>query len=146
MNLQLLRVLAPGVLISLTSFATNTTCGPLTEAATAAPGRPPGWVFGIIWFALYITTGLAWMWAAQIEFDPLFALVVGLCVVWLPVYSCFRAKRLASVVLILAAVTTGILVGCLSGASRWLMVPLLVWTTFASYLNIYDAWFIAENK
>ena len=139
------RLLAPGLVISLTSLLSSS-CDPLTEAAATVPGRPPGWVFGVVWFALYVTTGLAWMWAGRVKFDPLFAVVVGLCALWLPLYRCCRAKRLASAVLVAVAVASAVAVGSLSGASRWLMVPLLIWTTFASYLNIYVAWYIAENN
>ena len=131
------RFLAPAVAISLTSFATTSACGEIRS--TDVPGQPPGWVFAVVWPCLYLTTGLAWAMAPP-GADFIFSTIVALCCLWLLVYSCLRMKRGSAVVLATTVLSVATAMGCwTAGASRWLLLPLLLWTSFATYLNVYDA-------
>lgn len=137
---RLLRGVAFGALISLTSYLTRSNCGGLEGSAADIPLRPPSWIFGVVWPALFVTTGLAWAKASDGELDLTLSLVTALCCAWLFVYSCLRRKGVAAAVLVASCVGTGISAAMARDpTSRWLLVPLAIWTAFASYLNLYDA-------
>ena len=133
-----LRLLTPGVAIVLTGWLTRRACGGLTTSATSVPLRPPGWVFGVVWPILYLTTGLAWFHTKNNDVKFLF--LVGLLCLWLPVYSCAKEKVLGAVTLslgtILAFYITLTLYRGREHLSSKLMIPLSVWLVFATYLNI----------
>jgi len=137
--LILLRSLAFGALISLTSYLTRSNCGGLEGSAANIPLRPPSWVFGVVWPALFVTTGVAWAKASEGELDLPLSIVTALCCAWLAVYSCLQWKGVAAVVLVVSCLVTGISAALAAHkASQWLLVPLAVWTAFASYLNLYE--------
>jgi tryptophan-rich sensory protein len=112
-----------------------------------SPLTPPNYVFGIVWPLLYVmiigsgvdffsqtnketlTTGLVLytlQWILNLSWSPLF----------------FRYKQISlSLLVILSLVATVIgtiyVFGTQSTLSAWLLVPYLVWISFASYLNGY---------
>lgn len=133
-----LRLLTPGVAIALTGWLTRRACGALTASATSVPLRPPGWVFGVVWPILYLTTGLSWFHSGH-KHDKGFIILVGLLCLWLVVYSCARQKVLGAVNLGLAtAVACYVAVALFNFrrfSSSYLLVPLCAWLVFATYLN-----------
>jgi tryptophan-rich sensory protein len=138
-----LRLITPGVAIALTGLLTRRACGALTTSATSVPLRPPGWVFGVVWPILYLTTGLSWFHSGY-KHDKGFVLLVGLLCSWLVVYSCARQKVLGAVILGLAtAVACYVAVALYKNSgykirrisSSYLLVPLCAWLVFATYLN-----------
>ena len=134
------RFVAFGALISLTSFVTRRACGGLEGSATDVPLRPPGWVFGVVWPILFVTTGIAWATASGGELDVPLSIVTALCCAWLVVYSCLGRKGVAAGVLVSSCLAAGFSAAVgKRNASRWLLAPLVAWTAFASYLNLYDA-------
>lgn len=134
------RLVSFGLLISITSSLTRKFCGGLESSAAHIPLRPPSWVFGLVWSALFVTTGLAWANASAGELDALLAAVTVLSCAWLVVYSCLGWKKAASGVLVATWATALAAAGrAKSPTSRWLIAPLVAWTAFASYLNGYDA-------
>jgi len=132
--LFIIRLLFFGCLISITSYVTRNRCGQLESAARNVPLRPPGWVFGVVWSLLFFTTGIAWASASRGELDAGLSAVTTLCCAWLAVYSCVRHRKLAAGVLLATTLLTAILV-----KESWLLLPLAIWTAFASYLNVYEA-------
>ena len=130
------RFYIPGVSISLSNILITKQCGSLVQSAVNVPFRPPGWVFGLAWSILYITTGFAWHWS---RYDLLFSILTALCCLWLYIYSCKNNKRVSSLVLLSTAFLSWYLVSILSGKSRNATIPLALWTSFATYLNMYEA-------
>jgi|TARA_B110000014_G_scaffold77624_2_gene53172 translocator protein len=130
------RLYIPAVSISASNILTTTQCGSLVRSAINVPLRPPGWVFGVVWPILYVTTGLAWSWSKK---DTLFSLVIATCCLWLYIYSCLKNKKAAAFMLLSTALLSWHLVRILSGKSRNAIIPLALWTSFATYLNTYDA-------
>tara|TARA_B100001758_G_C18260250_1_gene530650 strand:- start:20 stop:214 length:195 start_codon:yes stop_codon:yes gene_type:complete len=62
-----------------------------------------------------------------------------MCCLWLYIYSCLKNKKAAAFMLLSAALLSWHLVRILSGKSRNAIIPLALWTSFATYLNTYDA-------
>ena len=115
-------------------------------AALAKPaGNPPDWVFPVVWGTLYVLLGLAvaivlnargarWRWPAV----ALFAVeLIGLTI-WQPLF--FGAHRVVAafaliVFLLLWGIGTTVLFGRVRAAAAWLVVPFLVWVSYAACLN-----------
>ena len=114
--------------------------------ALAKPAlNPPDWAFPVAWTIIYICMGLAvatvlnargargrWLGVG------LFVLLVAMLAVWQPLF--FGAHRISAALgLIIAILAVGIIVTILfarvRSAAAWLMVPLLVWVSFAAGLN-----------
>ena len=107
--------------------------------------NPPNWAFPVAWTAIYICMGLAvatvlnargargrWVGVG------LFAVVVALLAAWTPLFfgahRIWAALGLIVAILILGTLTT-LFFGRVRSTAAWLMVPLLVWVTFAAGLN-----------
>jgi translocator protein len=106
---------------------------------------PPGWVFGLVWTILYILLGVALamiLHARGARDRPLalglFALQLILNLAWTPL---FFAAHQVTLALILIVVLLGVAIGTTFVFARvrkgaaWLLVPYLVWLSFASIIN-----------
>lgn len=131
----MIRAFLPALLITLASAA----CPNLENSGANVPFRPPGWVFGLVWPILYVTTGYAWYLSKK---DFLFSTIVNLCCLWLVAYSCYEEKGTAAAIITSAAITTWYTVTRLDAKSRQFLTPLAVWLTFATYLNLYETAFV----
>lgn len=107
---------------------------------------PPSWVFGPVWTTLYALMGIAafLVWKKGWDrADVRFAL--GLFFVQLVVNSLwsfvfFGAQNIGGALIVIALLWTLIILtiiffGKLSKIAGWLLVPYLLWVSFASYLN-----------
>lgn len=135
--LTVLRAVAFGGSISATGLLVRG-CGSLSEIGPRnVPLQPPDWVFGVVWPCLYLTTGVAWA-LGQEGADPVLAAVTLLCCGWLVFYACLKRKILAALTLAAVVTLTVFAAVSLGGTAGGLLVPLAVWTAFATYLNAYD--------
>ena len=130
-NKTMYRQFIPGLAITGTSLL----CPNLKNSGASVPFRPPGWVFAVVWPLLYASTGYAWRLSQE---DVLFTAIIGLCCLWLIAYSCAKNKGKAAAIIAGAAITTWYTVAQLDGTARTFLLPLALWLTFASYLNIYE--------
>lgn len=106
---------------------------------------PPGWVFPVAWTTLYILIGLALaivISARGARFRaPAIGLFVGqfvLNLAWTPVF--FGAHQVGTALaiiigMIILSIATTILFGRIRPLAAWLMVPYLVWISFAAVLT-----------
>lgn len=119
--------------------------------------NPPAWVFGPVWTILYILMGVAAfiIWriyetssGAKKRFArialALFALQLALNAWWSIIF--FGQQQigfafLEVVCLWLAIAATIYYFAKLSRTAAWLLVPYLLWVSFASYLN-YSLWML----
>ena len=101
--------------------------------------RPPSYVFGIIWPILYLLLGVAWLKSK--EFSLWYLLLSLILCLWLIVYSCKNNKHLALAIIL---ISIGLVLVCYTVSkqiSKLLLIPLLVWLSFASLLSIFDLHF-----
>ena len=106
---------------------------------------PPDWLFGPVWTVLYVCMGLAawFVWRERVTAHvsvalTLFVLQLLLNAAWPPIFFGCRNPGLAFaeiVALWIAIVATVSSFFRISAPAGWLMVPYLVWVTFAAGLN-----------
>ncbi len=106
--------------------------------------QPPGWLFGLVWTILYLLMGLAFAIILNARGAPLRMLGVGLFLLqfilnlaWSPVF--FGRHEVTSALYLLMlifalAVGTTFVFGKIRATAAWLMVPYLVWLSFATIL------------
>lgn len=125
--------------------------GSLSEwypALRKPPGTPPNWLFGPVWTLLYLMMGAAGalVWhrhvarpeAATARGLRWFAIQLALNVAWTPVF--FGLQRLGPGLIVIAALWVAIVltIRTFAGIHRVaaaLLVPYLVWVSYATYLN-----------
>lgn len=108
--------------------------------------NPPGWVFGPVWTLLYTLMGIAvWRVWRRGRATPgvtpaviLFAVQLVLNAIWSPVF--FGAERIDLALGVIGALWA-VIVGTLVAFARvdrpaaWMLVPYLLWVSFATVLN-----------
>ncbi|NBS67565.1 tryptophan-rich sensory protein [bacterium] len=111
---------------------------------------PPGWVFGPVWTTLYVLMGCAaffiWKKARKTSRGKIALVIFGLQLALNTLWSIlfFGAQNIAAalaeiVILWMAIATTIILFWRISKTAAWLLVPYLLWVSFATYLT-YAFW------
>jgi len=107
-------------------------------------GTPPGWVFGPVWTTLYVLMAVsAWLIWRQYGWEARTALVVFaaqlvLNLAWSGIFFGARLPGVALVeitILWLAILLNVVVFYPLSPLAASLLVPYLLWVTYASYLN-----------
>lgn len=106
---------------------------------------PPDALFPVVWTALYIMLGLALAMILNARGAlgrrlavGLFSVAFGLSLAWTPVF--FGAHRIGSALLVLIlmlvlAIATTVAFARIRPWAGWLMVPYLVWISFAGVLT-----------
>jgi translocator protein len=107
--------------------------------------QPPGWVFGVVWPTLYFLMGLAFAMILHARGARSRGLAIGLFITqflinlsWSPLF--FGQHKVATaffviLAMIVAAIATTVVFARVRKAAAWLMVPYLVWISFAAILN-----------
>ncbi|MFH2063502.1 MAG: TspO/MBR family protein [bacterium] len=112
--------------------------------------NPPGWIFGPVWTLLYALMGAAaflvwrrgWSRAETRIALAVFGLQLVLNALWSIVFFGWQQPGWALMeiaLLWLSILATILLFRRVSRAAAWLLVPYLLWVSFASYLN-YSIW------
>jgi len=108
--------------------------------------NPPGWVFAPVWTALYIMMGISayliWqkgLYEKKVKIAlGFFIIQLFLNAIWTPLFFGLQSPLLAFVDIIflwLAILITIVLFLKLSKAAASLLVPYILWVTFAAVLN-----------
>lgn len=145
--LALAAILAATSLVAgLGALISGGEADPWYAALNKAPGNPPGFVFGIVWPILYammaISAFLAWRAGARLGIYML-QLAVNLAWSYL-----FFELHMALPALIDIIVLLGLVLWMTRGFYRQsrlaglLLVPYILWLSFATYLN---AWVVFAN-
>jgi benzodiazapine receptor len=107
--------------------------------------QPPGWVFGVVWPTLYLMMGLALAMVLNARGARdrdraiiLFASQFLINLTWSPIF--FGAHQVTAAFYIILfmlglAIATTFAFARVRKAAAWLMVPYLVWISFAAILN-----------
>lgn len=124
---------------------------PLWYATLVRPAlAPPNWVFGPVWTALFLLMGIAafLVWRAGVRRRGVraalgvFYVQLGLNVLWSILFFGLQSPGAALaeiMVLWIAILETIILFSKVSRFAAILLMPYLLWVTFATYLN-YSFW------
>lgn len=106
---------------------------------------PPNWVFAPVWTTLYILMGIALylIWTSKIQLRQhvlnLFFIQLGLNVLWSLIFFGWHNPLLALVDIIalwIAIVLTIKYFYPVSRLAAYLLIPYLLWVSFASILNL----------
>jgi tryptophan-rich sensory protein len=111
---------------------------------------PPNWVFGPVWTTLFFLMGIAsyLVWRQGWECKQvklvlgIFALQLVLNIAWSLIFFGLHSPGWALVEIVLlwlAILATIISFAKLSKPAAWLLLPYLLWVSFATYLN-YAIW------
>lgn len=107
--------------------------------------QPPGWAFGAAWSVLYVMIGIALAMVLNARGNryrgyaiALFAVAFVATLAWSPLF--FAAHQVFAafflILFILAfAIATTIVFARVRKAAAWLMLPYVLWLSFASILN-----------
>lgn len=115
-------------------------------------GTPPNEVFGPVWTTLYVMIGLAFALVWQKGFETpqakrarlVFFTQMALNLAWTPLFFGFHQMLAALVVIVIlwaAILATIFAFRKRSAAAGWLLVPYLLWVSYATYLNA-ALWFL----
>ena len=131
-------VVAVGGLIGVNSLP-----GEWYQALAKPPFNPPNWVFGPVWFTLYVLIAIAgartFLRSATSGSMLLWVLQMVLNWAWSPTWFTLHLlwPAFAIIIAILALIVAFILSSWRSDrVSAWLFVPYALWVAFASSLNL----------
>ena len=108
------------------------------------PGTPPSWVFGPVWTTLYVLMAVsAWLvwrdyaWGARAAL-MIFCAQLALNLAWSGIF--FGARQIGFALMVIVILWLAILFNIfifypLNAAATYLLLPYLLWVTYASYLN-----------
>lgn len=152
MNLKNIVMLLAFILVSMLAGAFGSYFTfqsiPVWYAGLEKPDfAPPNWVFGPVWTALYIMMGIAAYLVAEKGITKtskialgVFGFQLALNGIWSFAFFGLMSPLLGLVVIVLlwfAIAETIILFAPIRKAAAWLLVPYMLWVTFASVLNFY---------
>ncbi|MBX3420596.1 MAG: DUF2867 domain-containing protein [Pirellulaceae bacterium] len=130
---------------ALGGWATGSSVGSWYQELSKPQWHPPDWIFGPVWSALYCMMAVAaWLvWRRVGWLDArwpmfLYAAQLALNALWSVLFFGLRSPGLAMAEILLlwvAIAITTIQFASRSAWAGWLMVPYLLWTTFAAILN-----------
>ena len=107
---------------------------------------PPGWLFGVVWSALYLLMGVAlalildrgWETSGVKRAAILFAIQLAVNFAWSPVFFRFQSPSGAMIVIVLLWLIIGWTVAAfwsVRDVAGTLLLPYWLWVTFAVALN-----------
>lgn len=125
------------------------------------PFNPPAWVFGPVWTTLFALMGMAaflvWSSYAEASEDKqkgikialsLFGIQLVLNALWSIIFFGLHSPGgalLEIIFLWLAILATIVTFAKISKPAAWLLVPYILWVSFAGYLN-YSLWQLNRNQ
>lgn len=101
---------------------------------------PPNWLFGPVWIALYLMMGIAWYLAWKRGAPAkLFLIHLVFNCLWSIIFFGLKSPGLAFMeILVLWGLIVVVMVQFyhFNKLSTWLLLPYLLWVSFASFLNL----------
>ena len=126
---------------------------PTWYATLAKPAlNPPSWIFGPVWTTLYLLMGIAafLVWRKGLDRKDVrkalgvFLIQLALNAIWSIIFFGLHSPFAALIDIVLmwlAIVWTMTLFYRISKPATWLLVPYILWVSFATYLN-YSIWIL----
>ena len=108
------------------------------------PLSPPGFIFGIIWSILYILMGISYgildtRNLADEKVNTAYYLQLIVNILWPVLFFVLKARLLSSIWIVLLLVLIIYMIVTFNKKNKlaaYLQIPYLMWTAFATYLNI----------
>jgi tryptophan-rich sensory protein len=144
---------ATGLVAALGGLVAGGEADPWYASLSKAPGNPPGFVFGIVWPALYalmaIGACMVWQsagsWKRTVGALGLFFLQLVPNLAWSWLFFGFRQPLLALIDMVILLIMVVLMVREFhrhSALAAMLQYPYAAWLAFATYLN---AWVVFAN-
>ncbi len=102
------------------------------DAGKEVAYRPPGWVFGVVWPVLLLLIGKSWTLAPDLS--KYYIILTTLLASWSMFYANNRSLAFLNI-LTSIAITIYLILSKFKKKSSNLLIPLLAWLSFASYLS-----------
>jgi tryptophan-rich sensory protein len=107
---------------------------------------PPNWIFGPVWTLLYFLMGISFylIWQQRSQNKKVrmaeisFLVQLGLNFIWTPIFFGLRSPLLGLIVIVIMWTIIVVTIQKFYQLSKWsayLLIPYLVWVSFASVLN-----------
>jgi len=128
----------------VTGFIFGAICDKNRDKARNVRARPPRWVFGVVWFMLYILIGFSWQLLEGHKYtDYFFLTLLVLLNLWIILESCIyrRNSRFPLYVLALSFTTSlGIVIYGMNidEIAAIILLPLVGWLFYAFNLGFWD--------
>lgn len=142
LGIFLVVVIGVGALIG-----TQSVPGAWYESLEKPPFNPPNWIFGPVWFTLYVMIAVAgwriWMVNPQSGAMKIWFAQMLLNWVWSPIWFLAQMPWAAfGVIVVLLALIVAFIAAArkYDALAAWLFVPYLAWVSFASLLNFSIAY------
>lgn len=101
---------------------------------------PPNWVFGPVWTILYILMGISlYLVWVKIKVPTIFWIQLVLNTLWSIIFFGLKNPALALIEVIFLWITIFLTIRAFSNINklaRNLLIPYLIWVSFASFLNL----------
>lgn len=129
------------------SFFTTSSITGWYTTLTKPEFNPPNWIFGPVWTTLYALMGIAafLIWKKGLDRKDvqralaIFGIQLVLNLIWSMIFFSLHSPGGAFIEIILlwlAILATIIAFYKISKPAAWLLVPYILWVSFASYLNL----------
>ena len=142
-NIAMLVISVVGCLVVGTLSGLTSASSSLYQSLEMPPLSPPGYLFPIVWTVLYILMGIALFLMIRLgdnrRYVWLFIIQLALNFVWTPLF--FHYDMMLPAFADLMALWTCVMLLILVSwnydrRASYLMLPYIVWLSFAAYLNI----------
>ncbi|MBD3250366.1 MAG: tryptophan-rich sensory protein [Candidatus Pacebacteria bacterium] len=146
----IISLLTPLLIGFVGSLTTTSSVQSWYPTLTKPPLTPPSWVFAPVWTSLYLMMGfsLYLLWSRHRtqknqKLLYLFLGQLGLNAIWSPVFFGLKLPSLG--LIIIAALWISLLTLIIKAWKQHrlaaaLLIPYLLWVSFASYLNLAIVW------
>jgi tryptophan-rich sensory protein len=138
---------------ALGGMATSSSVNTWYQGLVKPAWNPPSWLFAPVWTVLYVLMGVA-AWKVWLEGKfwgvpgALFALQLALNFGWSWLFFGQRRPDLALVEIVVLWVSILAMILSfrqVSGVTQWLLLPYILWVTFAGYLN-FTLWSLNRGR
>jgi len=144
------------LLPSIVCYIASALCNIGNTAGNVVKFRPPGWLFGVVWFFLFICIGLSWVFSTKeenlSEIQPknnilvyvIYSLIILALAMWIITYGCIGKQMGINAKKISLWLFIPIIMLCIMGLtignkiSRLLLSPLPAWIIFAMFLSAFE--------
>ena len=134
----------------LGALFTATSIGTWYEMINKPVLNPPSWIFGPVWMVLYLLIGISlfliWDKGVHKKHEKIaieiFAIQLILNAIWSPIFFGLQNPGAAIIIIVLLWITivaTIVSFYKISKTAAYLLIPYLLWVSFATYLN-YSIW------